>query len=96
MKIIQTETSAKGQPLTGLLLTMRSANQQLHYGIVTGPYADWAWPILSHAFLYTQGDVNFRKLVAENLLEATKDLPFNEIEPSMSAPGVLYLIDPND
>lgn len=80
MKEISAMTEQKGQPLSGVLLTMRSANQPMIADIIYGSYRDWAPMIVGQAMNYSIGSM--------------RDMPFTTPDRAMRDRRIFYLVEP--
>ncbi len=70
-------TEQKGQPVSGLLLTLRSADEPMFSRIIRGSYRDWAPVIVRQAMNYSTADI--------------RDIPFKSPNRAMMAEGVFYI-----
>ena len=79
MRKIKTMTEAKGQPLSGLLLTLTSANQKFLSDIVAGSYREWAPSIIAQAMRY--------------VVKPDSDMPFVTPHEQMWYQNIFYLTE---
>ena len=80
MREIQALTETRGQPLSGLLLTLQSADQPLISKIIAGSYREWAPLIVAQSMQYSVGSI--------------RDLPFTAPDPVMRDKRIFYLVSP--
>ena len=98
MREIKLLTAQKGQPLSGMLLTRKSANQSF-FKMVYGKERDWA-PLIAGRTVALAG---LRELqpktwtqAGDTIVASMKDLDFNQLNKEMVSRGFFYLEEKGD
>lgn len=98
MREIKLLTAQKGQPLSGILLTQKSANQSF-FNMIYGKERDWA-PLIAGRTVALAG---LRELqpktwtqAGDTIVASMKNMDFNQLNTKMISRGIFYLEENGD